>query len=224
MDKKLNLLKSKQDDSFSLIANIIGSFASPVRLKLIHFLSQSPLTVEVLAQKIDQTVANTSMHLRKMLSEKIVNVEVVGQKRLYSLKPGMLLFWEQCQNFCLDIDSSIRLPVEDVYGDVNWKFSDKETVQMIKNKELIILDVRPDDETSQLNISDYNFIIHLSASKVKDKLKDLPKRKKILVMCRGRLCALSAHTVNVLRENDFKAYRLEKSWFELSNILPNDIE
>lgn len=223
MDKKLNLLKTKQDESFSLMANIIGSFASSVRIKLIHFLSQSPLTVEVLAQKIDQTIANTSMHLRKMLSEKIVNVEVVGQKRLYSLRPALMIFWEQCQDFCMEIDPTVKLSVEELYGDINWKFSEKETLQMIKNKELVVLDVRPDDEAKNELKNRYSYLICLPISELKNRLDELPKRKKILVICRGRLCALSAHTVNLLRENDYKAYRLEASWFKLSKILLKDI-
>jgi DNA-binding transcriptional ArsR family regulator len=67
MKKKLNELKTKQDHLFNDASSILSSLSAPVRIKLIHFLSQAPLTVEVLSGKLGQSVANTSMHLRKML-------------------------------------------------------------------------------------------------------------------------------------------------------------
>jgi DNA-binding transcriptional ArsR family regulator len=223
MDKKLNLLKSKQDECFLLMSKIISSFSSPVRLKLIHFLSQSPLSVEVLSQKIDQSIANTSMHLRKMLSDKVVKVEVVGTKRLYSLKPELKLFWEQSQDFCFKIDSSLKLPVEEIYGDINWNLPEKDTLSLLKNKEAILIDVRPEDERP-LNIEKLpDYVLHIPASQLKDRMNELPRRKKILIMCRGRLCALSAQTVHLLRANDYKAYRLDKSWFLLSDSFKWDL-
>ncbi len=65
MNKKFELIKNRQDEIFLGISNLLSGISSPVRLKLLHFLSQAPLTVEVLSNKIDQSVANTSMHLRK---------------------------------------------------------------------------------------------------------------------------------------------------------------
>ena len=56
MDKKLLKLKEQQNELFCSIAAIIGAISSPVRIRLIHFLSQGPLTVETLAIKIDQSL------------------------------------------------------------------------------------------------------------------------------------------------------------------------
>ena len=87
MDNKLKVLKQRQEDIFVSLASLLGAMAAPVRIRLIHFLSQAPLTVEVMASKVDQSVANTSMHIRKMLNEGLVTVESLGQKRLYTLAP-----------------------------------------------------------------------------------------------------------------------------------------
>jgi DNA-binding transcriptional ArsR family regulator len=62
MDNKLKVLKQRQEDIFSL-ASLLGAMAAPVRIRLIHFLSQAPLTVEVMEIKVDQSVANTSIWL-----------------------------------------------------------------------------------------------------------------------------------------------------------------
>jgi DNA-binding transcriptional ArsR family regulator len=210
MDKTLQILKDRQDIVFSEMASILAAMASPVRIKLIHFLSQAPLTVEVLSQKINQSVANTSMHLRKMLSERIVSVETLGQKRLYSLAPALLDFWEKFQDYSQALNPSLELKVDDVYGEINWNKSVSETRKLIAGNQLVFLDVRPDDEV--LEFEENDFITHISQNELKIKLKSLPKRKTILVFCRGRMCALSAYAVNYLRENGFNVYRIKESW------------
>ncbi len=207
MDHKLKVLKERQEDIFVSLATLLGAMASPVRIRLIHFLSQAPLTVEVMASKVDESVANTSMHLRKMLNEGLVKVETLGQKRLYSLSPAVIGFWEHFQDFAQKIDPSLVLEIQDVYGDINWGYSLAETKKMLRSKEIILLDVRPKDE-----VSSSEDVLHIPQSDLKESFNKLSKKKKILVFCRGRLCALSAFSVNYLRENGYKAYRLDVSW------------
>jgi rhodanese-related sulfurtransferase len=193
----------------------MGAMASPVRIRLIHFLSQAPLTVEVLAGKVDESVANTSMHLRKMFNEGLVIVESIGQKRSYSLAPEVFHFWEQYQDFAQKFNSSLVIETQDLYGAINWELPLNETIKMVRLGEVTLLDVRPVDEVEETSKS----VIHIPQSDLKLKLNQLSKKKKILVFCRGRLCALSAFSVNYLKENGFKAYRLDISWTILNGAL-----
>jgi DNA-binding transcriptional ArsR family regulator len=217
---KLQVLKKQQGNVFESMAGILGAIAAPVRIRLIHFLSQAPLTVEVLAGKTDQSVANTSMHLRKMLSEKLVTVESVGQKRLYTLVPAVLDFWESYQDFIQKLDPQLKINSQDITGDISWTKDWEETRKLIKKKEILFLDVRPSDEVGD-DLKEFSEIVHISQQDLKQNLNKLPKRKKILVFCRGRMCALSAYSVNYLRENGFKAFRLEESWTRLKKELIN---
>ncbi len=217
MDKLLQL-KQRQSTIFDSMAGILSAIAAPVRIKLIHFLSQAPLTVEVLAAKTDQSVANTSMHLRKMLNEKLVNVESMGQKRLYTLEPAVLDFWESYQDFIQKLNPSLKLDSQEYFGDIGWTEDWEKTRKLIEKKEVIFLDVRPGDETAD-DLEDFSEVIHIPQQDLKKNLDQLSKRKKILVFCRGRMCALSAYSVNYLRENGFKAYRLEESWTRLKKEL-----
>lgn len=208
MDHKLKVLKERQEDIFVSLASLLGAMASPVRIRLIHFLSQAPLTVEVMASKVDESVANTSMHLRKMLNEGVVRVEILGQKRLYSLAPEAMTFWEHYQDFAQKLDPNLVLETQDIYGDLQWAPSWSETKKQVKAGKVLLLDVRPEDEVTHEEL----FISHIPQAELKTRLKELPKKKPILVFCRGRLCALSAFSVNYLRENGFEAYRLDVSW------------
>lgn len=215
---KLQRLKKQQGSIFESMAGVLSAIAAPVRIRLIHFLSQAPLTVEVLAAKTDQSVANTSMHLRKMLNEGLVNVESMGQKRLYTLEPAVLDFWESYQDFIQKLDPTLKINSQELGGDISWTEDWVETRKLIKKQEILFLDVRPNDEVVD-ELKEFPSIIHISQQDLKQNLSKLPKRKKILVFCRGRMCALSAYSVNYLRENGFKAYRLEESWTRLKKEL-----
>lgn len=217
MNKKLEQLREQQNEVFTSIADILGGISSPVRIKLIHFLSQGPLTVEVLATKIDQSIANTSMHLRKMLAAKIVTVSVLGKNRLYTLHPQAFKFWESCQDFIQSIDPSLKLEIKEVYEEMDWKENLKKTVKMAKSNEVILLDARPSDEVSE-ELSELH-VLNIPSSEISKNLSKLPKKKPVLVFCRGRLCALSAFTVSELRKKGINAYRLNESWYSLKSLL-----
>lgn len=216
MDKKLEKLKNRQNEIFLSMAQIIGGFSAPVRIKLIHFLSQGPLTVETLSKKIDQSVANTSMHLRKMLGEKIVTVSVLGKNRLYALHPATFQFWESCQDFIQEIDTSLKLDVSDIYEELDWQENLKTTIKMAKNKELVLIDARPSEEIVQ-PLTELN-ALNIPSSEIAKNLSQIPKKKPVLIFCRGRLCALSAYAVNELRKNGIQAYRLNESWYSLKKV------
>lgn len=217
IDKKLIKLKEMQDGIFTSISGILNAISSPVRIRLIHFLSQGPLSVEILANKIDQSVANTSMHLRKLLAENLVSVTTMGQKRLYTLAPSVFPLWESLQDFIQKIDPQLVLDVESVYEEMNWKFDLKATAKMIKNNEVFLLDVRPEDEVSE-SFERIN-VLNIPSSSLGKNLSKIPKSLPVLVFCRGRLCALSASAVNELRQKGIEAYRLNESWYSLKKIL-----
>ena len=218
MDKELIDLRQKQNQLFTRMAQIMANFSAPVRIRLIHFLSQAPLTVEVLSQKSGESIANTSMHLRKMLNEKILEVDTLGQKRLYSLHPALYSFWEECQNFVQQIDPTIRF-TDDYSEELNWKGATEETLKMLKKGEALLLDLRPLDEIEEPVIENEKYYQHLELNDLKKEIKNLPKRKKILVLCRGRMCGLSVFATRYLRENNLKAFRLQESWFSLKEKL-----
>jgi DNA-binding transcriptional ArsR family regulator/rhodanese-related sulfurtransferase len=217
MDNKIKVLRQRQEDIFVSFASLLGAMAAPVRIRLIHFLSQAPLTVEVMASKVDQSVANTSMHLKKMLSEGLVSVESLGQKRLYTLSPEVQIFWENFQDFAQKLDPTLVLEASDLYGDINWSEPWNMTKKLVQSGEVVLLDVRPEDEV--IGNDDSDLVIHIPQNDLKNNLKNISKKKKVLVFCRGRLCALSAFSVNYLRENGFKAYRLDVSWNNIKSDL-----
>ena len=215
MNKRLLETKENQEEIFNKISSLLSGLSSPVRIRLLHFLSQSPLSVEVLSEKIGQTVANTSMHLRKMHAANIVEVSVVGQRRLYRLHPATFDFWEKMQDYFQLIYPGMDLKTNQTYGDLNFDDT-KLLLTLIKSHQALIIDVRPSDEARSFDFK-AEFYQQIPGPELLK--KTLPKNKKLFIFCRGRFCALSADTVYQLRTKGFDAFRLPYSWLELQKIL-----
>lgn len=158
MMKTFNQAKSKQETLFVEISKLLGALSSPVRLKIIHFLSQAPHSVEQLANKIGQSLANTSMHLNKMQREELLTSRVSAQKRIYEIKMIELKdFWEHIQNFALVHKKPYEQDIIDTYQkDLVWqenveknKSFDEEmekVFDLLKENKAVLVDTRPYDE------------------------------------------------------------------------------
>ncbi len=221
MSKTIEKAKERQDYLFTEISSLLEALASPVRLKIIHFLSQAPHSVEQLSIKLGQSVANTSMHLNKMQRESILKSESLGQKRIYSIAQAeMKEFWEQIQNFALANNTLNVISSPDIYNEeLSWPKPLEETIKLIKAKKLTLLDVRPADEIDETNTTYKKFVLHIPSEHLKKLKETLPVSKPILIICRGRLCAMSNESTYQLRKLGFDAYKLETSWFQISKEL-----
>jgi DNA-binding transcriptional ArsR family regulator len=224
MNKTTEKAKDRQEYLFNEMSALLNGLASPVRLKIIHFLTQAPHSVEQLAQKLGQSIANTSMHLKKMQRENILKTEHLGQKRIYSLaQVEMKEFWEQIQYFALKHNDLNIISSKDIYHEeLDWDKNVQDTLRMIKAKKVIVLDVRPDDEIDSMNKIYEKFVLHIPFSDLKKRSVELPISKIILVVCRGRLCVMSNESAFVLRKLGFEAFKLNTSWFQLNKMLSED--
>ena len=192
-----------------------------MRLKIIHFLSQAPHSVEQLALKLGQTVANTSMHLKKMQRENILKTEVSGQKRIYSLAQEDLKdLWEQIQDFALKHNPDNVIDSQEIYQEnLEWDKNLEDTIKQIKNKKLTLVDVRPDDEIDEVDANYKKYVLHIPFDALKKNKDDITKSKPLLVICRGRLCVMANESTYQLRKLGFDAYKLNQSWHQVSKLL-----
>lgn len=213
MKNKLQDYKDVQANIFGAISEVLGGISAPVKLKLIHFLSQGPMTVDSLATKIDQSIANTSMHLRKMLAVNLVSCSAQGKFRVYSLNSAVLPFWESLQDLIEVVDPTLKVQFDELETQYSWQEELGKTIKAVQKKELILLDARPSEEVGE-QIENLD-ILNIPGLELEKNLNKIPKKKKVLVFCRGRFCALSAHVVNELREKGYEAYRLNESWYSI---------
>lgn len=221
MSKTVEKAKERQNYLFNEMSALLNALASPVRLRIIHFLTQAPHSVEQLSIKMGQSLANTSMHLKKMQRENILKTETLGQKRIYSLaQEEMKDFWEQIQHFALLHNPANIMSSPLIYQEeFSWPKDIEETIKMIKARKLTLLDVRPCDEIDEVDLNYKKYVVHIPSDELKKLKEELPKSKPIIVICRGRLCVMSNESTYLLRKLGFDAYKLDMSWFQISQEL-----
>jgi ArsR family transcriptional regulator len=76
----------------------------------------------------------------------------------------------------------------------------------LKNKSVVLLDVRPESEYALGHIRG---AVNIPLKDLERKLKALPRKKEIIAYCRGPYCVLSFEAVATLRKRGFSARRLE---------------
>ena len=87
----------------------------------------------------------------------------------------------------------------------------EQAYEMAKNKEILIIDLRPTDEFDSSHIEN---AINIPMKNLEKNLKKLPKDKEIIVYCRGRNCAYANLASKLLNDNGFHAYSLNQSYYD----------
>jgi rhodanese-related sulfurtransferase len=198
--------KNELYDQFARLAKALGSGR---RLELIELLAQGERTVEALAEETDQSIANTSQHLQVLRHARLVETTRAGNHIRYRLADDHVLrLW-----FAFRDLGDARLT--EIGALVQTFLSDRERLQAVSIKELrrridersvVVLDVRPEVEYEAGHIHGARSI---PITELRTRLKDLPKNREIVAYCRGPYCVFADEAVAVLRNNGYKAFRLE---------------
>jgi rhodanese-related sulfurtransferase/DNA-binding transcriptional ArsR family regulator len=198
--------KNELYDQFARLAKALGSGR---RLELIELLAQGERTVEALAEETEQSIANTSQHLQVLRHARLVETTRAGNHIRYRLADDHVLrLWLAFRDL-----GDARLT--EIGALVQTFLSDRERLQAVSIKELrrridersvVVLDVRPAVEYEAGHIHGARSI---PITELRTRLKDLPKSREIVAYCRGPYCVFADEAVAVLRNNGYKAFRLE---------------
>src|SRR5919206_1709707 len=83
-----------KDRLYAEFAVIGKALASPLRLELLDLLGQGERSVDELAQELEQSLANTSAHLRVLRQARLVEADKRGLNVVYRLAaPEVLTLW-----------------------------------------------------------------------------------------------------------------------------------
>ena len=81
-----------------------------------------------------------------------------------------------------------------------------ELMQRLKDKTVILLDVRPEDEFALGHIPGAR---NVPVSRLKRHISKLDRKVEVVAYCRGPYCIMSFEAVAFLRKQGFKVRRLE---------------
>lgn len=209
--------KAQRNELYDHLSHAASALASPARLKMLQLLAQSPLTVEELSQKVGESIANTSQHLRKLATAGLVKVRKEGLFRRYRIaSPAVLSLWESLQNLTADIKPEFEETRSQLIDPINLApMSLHEVLSLVQKKQAVLVDARDPSESS---VSVVEAARAISAKDIVKGKFDLPKRQTIFVFCRGRMCTLADPAVARLREKGYKSYRLTESPFAITEL------
>jgi len=198
-----------KDQMYEQLARVGKALSAPKRLELLDLLSQSPRTVERLAEQAALSIANASQHLQILRAARLVEAQKRGLHVEYRIADeqvgGLFLALREVAHARLaEVDHvsrayfSDRAAMEPVGGE--------DLLRRVKNGEVTVLDVRPEEEFRAGHIPG---AISIPVSELKARLKQLPRNREVVAYCRGPYCVMAVEAVELLRKKGFKAQRME---------------
>jgi rhodanese-related sulfurtransferase len=175
----------------------------------LELLAQGERTVEELAAESGMSVANTSQHLKALREAQLVAVRREGLYARYRLaNEQVFALWQALRDLGSARLTEIRQIVETYLTDreILNGITCIELQQRLKNRSVVVLDVRPEREYQAGHVAGARSI---PLTELRARLKELPKRKEIVAYCRGPYCVYADEAVALLRLRGRKATRLE---------------
>jgi rhodanese-related sulfurtransferase/DNA-binding transcriptional ArsR family regulator len=191
---------------FAALAKAIGH---QHRLELLELVAQGERSVERLAECASLSVANVSQHLQHLRRAGLVTSRRQAKFVLYSLADeGILALLAVLRSVAErnrgEVDRLLRGYFHERDG--LEPISRAELLRRIKDKTVIVLDVRPEDEFALGHVPGAR---NIPVNALKRQLSKLDRDTEVVAYCRGPYCVMSFEAVALLRKRGFKARRLE---------------
>jgi rhodanese-related sulfurtransferase len=206
--------RKAKDDLYDAFASVAKALGSGRRAEIVDLLAQGERSVEEVATEIDQSVANTSHHLRSLAAVGLLQSRRDGQRIIYRLTSDRVAdLWAALRDVAAihvaDIDVladaylGARDQVEEVTAD--------ELAARLERGRAVVIDVRPTLEYAAGHIPGARSI---PIDQLDDALDALPRSREIIAYCRGPYCVYANDAVRLLRDHGFKARRLDTGYPE----------
>ncbi|MDX8535136.1 metalloregulator ArsR/SmtB family transcription factor [Mesorhizobium sp. VK25A] len=204
----MSIRNSKQAlyEQFAIVAKALGH---PLRLEMIEHLAQGARSVEALAAKLGQPIANISQHLQALRRAGIVSAERDGKFVHYSLADESVL------SAFAAIRGVAERRLAEVDRIVRGYFDARDAMRPVTRGELqalmrdglvTLIDVRPADEFALGHVPG---AINVPLSEIKAWSGGADTGKEVVAYCRGPWCVMSFEAVASLRSLGHSARRLE---------------
>jgi len=196
-----------KDLLYEQVARIGKAVSSPKRLELLELLAQGEKTVEVLAAELSIDVKLASAHLKALKAARLVEHRREGKYMVYRLSGedvGQL--WVTLRLVAEEHLVELQLALQKMVAAPEQlsQASRKELLAQAKRGEIIVLDVRPQDE---YDVAHLPYARSMPVAEIEKRLAELPKGREIVAYCRGPFCLFSEEAQQLLTR---KGYRVRK--------------
>jgi rhodanese-related sulfurtransferase/DNA-binding transcriptional ArsR family regulator len=203
-----------KDALYDVIVEAAKALGNGRRAQLIDVLGQGERSVEELAAEIQQSTANTSQHLQRLLRAGLVSSRRSGTRIYYSLAgPAVERLWRALRETAEAHRGELGELVRAYVGDrAELSTTTRgELLLRLRQGDVVVLDVRPKPEYEAGHIPG---AISVPISDVRSRLRAVPQEGEIVAYCRGPYCLYADEAVRLLTEEGRPASRLEEGFPE----------
>lgn len=193
---------------YEQVARLGKALSSPKRLELIELLCQGEKTVEMLSAQAEMSVKLTSAHLQELKQARMVETRKDGKYAVYKLtNTSVADLWvtlrSEAEERLVELQVALASIVE--HGSELDGFDNLTILKKAKAGELLVLDVRPNDEFSSGHLP---HAYSLPFDELQKRLSELPKNSTVVAYCRGPFCLMAKDAVTLLRKHGYHALHL----------------
>lgn len=206
--------RAAKDALFEGFSEVAKALASGRRVEIVDVLAQGERSVDEVAGEIDQSVANTSHHLRALARAGLLNTRRDGTRIYYALASERVVeLWSAVRDVAEAHVAGLDRLAAAYLGDSDGieVVDRKELAARIKQGQVVVLDVRPPAEFAAGHIVGARSV---PIGELRRQLKALPADAEVIAYCRGPYCVYADDAVRELAKRGFKAARLEDGFPE----------
>lgn len=199
---------------YDALAESAKALANGRRAELVDVLAQGERSVDELAQEIDQSVANTSQHLQRLLRAGLVRSRRDGNRIHYVLaSPDVGTLWRALRTTAEQHVAGLDRLAQDYLGDRTGlhTVTRDELRSRLRAGDVVVLDVRPEPEYAAGHIRG---ALSIPVAQLKTRLGEIPTGTDVVAYCRGPYCVYADDAVRLLSESGRDAARLEDGFPE----------
>ncbi len=200
--------RAAKDELYDGFAEVAKALSSGRRAEIVDVLAQGERSVEEIADEIDQSVANTSHHLRALARAGLVTTRREGTRIHYGLSSARVAeLWSAMRDVAAEHVAGLQRLVAAYLGDRDGieEVDRDELARRLASGELVVLDVRPHAEFAAGHISGSRSV---PVGELREHLRALPKETEVVAYCRGPYCVYADEAVRELTKKGFRARRL----------------
>lgn len=204
-----------KDKVYAELSKTAKALGNPHRMEIIDLLAQGPFTVETIARYTGMSIANTSQHLQVLKNAQLVTISRKGNYIHYQLAgENVYAAWTSLRELGMAHNTEVRKAIDHYRkGRRNGEaVTTEELLDKVHAGDVIVLDVRPEDEYHRGHI---HRAISIPLDQLQERIRELSKKQEIVAYCRGSLCMLVDEAVNLLIQEGYKARKFNdgyKDW------------
>jgi rhodanese-related sulfurtransferase/DNA-binding transcriptional ArsR family regulator len=207
-------VRRTKDELYDAWASVAKALGSGRRAEIVELLAHGERSVEEVALEIDQSVANTSHHLRALAAVGLVSSRRQGQRVIYGLASRSVAeLWADVREVASTHVAHVDVLVDQLraQGDQVGQVTADDLADRLRRRRVVVVDVRPAVEYAAGHILGARSI---PLEMLEASLDALPRSREILVYCRGQYCVYADEAVLLLKARGFRARRLDTGFFE----------